>query len=492
MIRQNCKGDFHIAESFYDNLDGGNIQIKVPDHVRIEYFTKNTTDRMFIVERNRTEYTNCQLSDDGMNLIANISLSRQFIGTGEMYHRVIVFVEDDAFHGGFRQIPIPGVTEVMLWNGESENGINIISESILSAFLYGFSAYQLALKHGYQGTEEEYAMAPVLAMEMTDKYVELVETVNNIKYSTEESIYTGPLVKGRGILVQTNIAMTYNAMIYGEIRGHTNSDSLTVFTAFQFYNYVSSNTIIAQNACNYGASFGAISAFGYNGSIYIWFPYNSDHQSFSVFVRVGNAADDVNHVAAITTSVIPVGITRRVDITPVEIIRKGQAAGGALTGTYPNPDIGSGAVTNDNLAGGITGIKLANNTISADKAARHLVGSVFKLISTIRTNQYYNLVDLFAYDEIIGKFTSGAFRIGAAYNTYYINCNMDADQSIYWQSASMLIMNDDKVNKSVRFTTAVYGNHYISVAPGEQVVVSFMPSENSGFIITSVLKYDRR
>lgn len=62
MIHQNFKGDFIRIERFQRvNEDGVQVEIPVPDHVRIEYFTKGFSGK-YIVERNGGQCNSCTLS----------------------------------------------------------------------------------------------------------------------------------------------------------------------------------------------------------------------------------------------------------------------------------------------------------------------------------------------------------------------------------------------------------------------------------------------
>lgn len=153
---QNYKGDFIRSETFFrKEEDGSTVQIPVPEHVRIEYFTKGNCSR-FVAERNGDEYRNCSLSEDGLSLAVNVALSRTPIGQGEMYAIVTEFITDYNFPGGERQNPAPYKTDVILYCGPSDLSLESTGISILASLTYGYSAYDLAVKHGYEGTEEEW------------------------------------------------------------------------------------------------------------------------------------------------------------------------------------------------------------------------------------------------------------------------------------------------------------------------------------------------
>ena len=174
MTHQHFKGDFIRTEYFYRTDDHGNqIQIPVPEHVRIEYFTKEFSGK-YVVERNGAAFSSCSLSEDGMSLIANIALSRSHIGCGEMLSRIIIFISDNEFPDGIRAIPINISTGLVLWHGNSDSCPTSHGVNILSPVLHGYSAYELAKEYGYDGTEEEYSMNPV---RIVNQFTGLKETL---------------------------------------------------------------------------------------------------------------------------------------------------------------------------------------------------------------------------------------------------------------------------------------------------------------------------
>ena len=164
--RINHKSDFTSYEQFtrYDK------PVAVPERVRITYFTETGFPRCFVAERNGDILKNCSLSDDGMSLRVYVALSRQYIGTGPLKKIITETVEDANFPNGEKRLDSVAESNVVLWSGNSDNGLDTEDESELLPFRYGYSAYELAKIHGYEGPEEEYALAPLLAINELENY----------------------------------------------------------------------------------------------------------------------------------------------------------------------------------------------------------------------------------------------------------------------------------------------------------------------------------
>lgn len=154
MRYQNYRGDFLIVEKFYRD---GNKQepIPVPGHVRVNYFT-GMREGVFVAERDGDRCRSCKVSDDGMSLLVYVPLSRVPIGQGELLKVVTEISEDVNFPSGKKYVPVPQKTGIILYNGMSDGSGEVVSESVLSLVLHGYSAYELAVQHGYEGTEEEW------------------------------------------------------------------------------------------------------------------------------------------------------------------------------------------------------------------------------------------------------------------------------------------------------------------------------------------------
>ncbi len=164
--RINHKSDFTSYEQFtrYDK------PVAVPERVRITYFTETGFPRCFVAERNGDILKNCSLSDDGMSLRVYVALSRQYIGTGPLKKIITETVEDANFPNGEKRLDSVAESNVILWSGNSDNGLDTEDGAELLPFRYGYSAYELAKIHGYEGTEEEYALAPLLAINELEDY----------------------------------------------------------------------------------------------------------------------------------------------------------------------------------------------------------------------------------------------------------------------------------------------------------------------------------
>lgn len=180
MIRQNYKGDFSIIERFYAGED--KTPVKVPQHLRIDYFTRNPKGKYTVV-RNGHDCTGCAVSDDGMSLTCYLALSRKCIGIGELLKVATEIQDDGNFPDGKKFLPVPQTTDIMLVEGQSDGGKEISSE-VMIEMRYGYSAYELAVLNGFKGTEEEWLQS--LKQPAEDAAAETAAATKKAIAATEE------------------------------------------------------------------------------------------------------------------------------------------------------------------------------------------------------------------------------------------------------------------------------------------------------------------
>ena len=195
--RINHRSDFISYEQFtrYDK------PVAVPEKVRITYFTETGFPRCFVAERNGNILKNCSLSADGKSLMVYIALSRTYIVTGPLKKIITETVEDANFPNGEKRVDSVSDSNVVLWSGNSDNSLETENESELRDFLYGYSAYELAKIHGYEGTEEEYALAPLLAINELENYAKKdLSNVDDDDFSTKAASWWSSRVDDTDLL----------------------------------------------------------------------------------------------------------------------------------------------------------------------------------------------------------------------------------------------------------------------------------------------------
>lgn len=122
-----------------------------------------------------------------------------------------------------------------------------------------------------------------------------------------------------GIVVRTDIASSSNAMVSVHIWGNSHqTNSRPIDSRLEFYNYNTSDVILNYNLQNNGYAISSAKVFVYDGYVYIWLPFASNYQSYSIYANYTNG-NNYNHVVSITTGAVPSGATRLVTVTPKNV-----------------------------------------------------------------------------------------------------------------------------------------------------------------------------
>ena len=229
--RINHLSDFTLYETFtrFDK------PVAVPERLRITYFTDTGFPRCFVAERNGSEFRNCALSPDGNTLRVYVSLSRHYIGTGPIKKFVTEIFDDPDFPDGKRRVNAPSDTSIILWSGTSDTSIDASDESVLQDLLYGYSAYELAKKYGYEGTEQEYAMSLVSASNNFQEFSQKIDGSFDGYYIEKENGNIVPL-KGN-CFVEIPYKNGDNIVVFGAYKG----------SACDKYNYFNEDSFIGSS-----------------------------------------------------------------------------------------------------------------------------------------------------------------------------------------------------------------------------------------------------
>ncbi len=157
MKRQHYRSDLtlNVKITRPANSDGGGGQVAIPEHVRLEYFVPDGRTSI-VAERNGKDTTLCKLSEDGMSLEVFLPLSRRQLGVGNLIVVITEYSPAAGFPDEIKEIHNPSETGIQLWRGASDGDGSITTEAELVAWRYGYSAYELAKIHGFEGTEEEF------------------------------------------------------------------------------------------------------------------------------------------------------------------------------------------------------------------------------------------------------------------------------------------------------------------------------------------------
>ena len=179
-ILQNYLSDFPFVETFYQYDNSDNLVVSsIPDaSIDFEFVYWAEDTRIFKAGRKGGEYYNCKpISESSIQV--NIPLSRHSLGCGKLMHALHISAPNADFPEGVQRIRIPKNTGCRLHRGASSPATSsFIGTGITAAVLEGKSAYQLAVERGYEGSEEEYAMAPIRAENIANDISAILDKIN--------------------------------------------------------------------------------------------------------------------------------------------------------------------------------------------------------------------------------------------------------------------------------------------------------------------------
>ena len=181
MALQNFKSDFIIFKTFSRETDGEVIDVPVPGRMELVYFVDGFKS-CYKASRKGDECINCSISEDGMSLSVYLKLSEACLGPGRLLEMMTEYIEDDTFPGGFRKVQTVRETEITLWTGNGDGGIVSEDAALLSKVAYGYSAYQLAVRNGFEGTEKEW-LDSLIGTIATEHFVDVEseQTIGGVK-----------------------------------------------------------------------------------------------------------------------------------------------------------------------------------------------------------------------------------------------------------------------------------------------------------------------
>ncbi len=158
-VRHNYLSDLYFVETFFKYSDQNElVEDVIPDYdVDFEFVYRAEDNRTFAAGRKNNVYFNCKPLN-GSSIQVFIPLSRNPLGCGPLIHTLCIHAPNSDFLESIQNTRIPKETGYFLHKGASDAVTpDFTATGIAAAILAGKSAYELAVKYGYEGTEEEFA-----------------------------------------------------------------------------------------------------------------------------------------------------------------------------------------------------------------------------------------------------------------------------------------------------------------------------------------------
>ncbi len=143
-MKINYLSEFKLIERF-DDADG-----LVP--FRYTYYTSKSEG--YVVSYDGQEYVNCRCETDGELLVI---FENHALNLGELHVKREYFLSDTDFADGVCNVVSVERTNIELTMGKSE-GTEVTTE-LLNAYAQGESAYDIACRNGFEGSEQEWLVS---------------------------------------------------------------------------------------------------------------------------------------------------------------------------------------------------------------------------------------------------------------------------------------------------------------------------------------------
>lgn len=109
--------------------------------------------RKYTASWNGRVWKNCQKEDDKH---IRVFFDNHKLGCGALRCTLTFFLKNDNYPDGVQSVVNVIDTDIKLVTGQSDEIINDMTMELYPNYQSGLSAYEIALKHGFEGTEEEW------------------------------------------------------------------------------------------------------------------------------------------------------------------------------------------------------------------------------------------------------------------------------------------------------------------------------------------------
>ena len=143
MKKVNYKSDFELIANW----------VGESDEILPFVLTYSAGGAKYTASYNGRTWRNCEKVDDKK---IRVIFDNHNLGVGKLYCKFTFWIDNPSYPDGKQTIESYVETNIQLVNASSDDVLNDVQLELMPNYMRGYSAYEIAVKEGFEGTEAEW------------------------------------------------------------------------------------------------------------------------------------------------------------------------------------------------------------------------------------------------------------------------------------------------------------------------------------------------